>query len=95
MNDALVEVLPLSREHRMIVVVVGRLGGGRRRQLHGFIEDIGQVECARRQSGLAGTSLGSLWRTGEAMLGGGRGTVECFVTSVQQWRRIWQTKPFL
>lgn len=68
MDDALVhaDVALIRREHGMIVVVVGGFWGVRG-QFHSLVEDIGQVECTGRQSGLAGTPLRGLWRTGECI----------------------------
>lgn len=49
MDDALVEILLAGREHGMVVVIVGGVGGCGC-QFHCLVEDIGQVECAGRES---------------------------------------------
>lgn len=50
-----------------------------RGQLHGLLEDIGQVDSARGHAVLAGASLGSMGRAGEAISDGSGGAVEVIV----------------
>lgn len=63
----------------MVVVVICTLCRGRRGQLHGLLEDIGQVDGARGHAVLAGAPLGGMSRTGEAISDGSGGAVEVII----------------
>lgn len=74
---------------------VARLGGRGGAQLHGLVEDAGQLEGARGHPVLARAALGGLGGAGEAVVGGGGRTVEALVARprVKQRRRVRELEP--
>jgi hypothetical protein len=59
-------------------------------QLHGILEDMGQVECAGRLVVLAGAALRRLLRADEGLLRGGTGAAHIAASSMQRWWGCWQ-----